>query len=77
MKRTQDRCPTILTGVTGDMAVMREEIFGPILPIETYSTIDDAIARINARPHPLALYLFGRDAARRVERARAHAPPAA
>ncbi len=53
--------PTILTGVTGDMAVMREEIFGPILPIETYTSLDDAIARINARPRPLALYLFGGD----------------
>jgi coniferyl-aldehyde dehydrogenase len=53
--------PTILTGVTSDMAAMREEIFGPILPIETYSSIDDAIARINARPRPLAFYLFGGD----------------
>jgi coniferyl-aldehyde dehydrogenase len=51
--------PTILTGVTDDMAVMQEEIFGPILPIETYATLDDAISRINARPRPLALYLFG------------------
>ena len=53
--------PTLLTGVTDDMAVMREEIFGPILPIETYTSIDDAIARINARPRPLALYMFGGD----------------
>ena len=53
--------PTLLTGVTADMAVMREEIFGPILPIETYASLDDAIARINARPRPLALYMFGGD----------------
>ena len=53
--------PTLLTGVTADMAVMREEIFGPILPIETYASRDDAIARINARPRPLALYRFGGD----------------
>ena len=56
--------PTLVTGVTGDMAIMREEIFGPLLPVETYATIDEAIARINARPHPLALYWFGRDRAR-------------
>ncbi len=38
---------------------MREEIFGPILPIVTYRTLDDAIAYINRRPRPLALYYFG------------------
>ena len=59
--------PTVLTGVTEDMAVMREEIFGPILPIETYASLDDAIARINTRPRPLAFYLFGGD-----RRARRH-----
>ena len=53
--------PTIIVGVTDEMAVMREEIFGPLLPIETYANLDDAIARINARPHPLALYWFGND----------------
>ncbi len=53
--------PTLVAGVTDDMAIMREEIFGPLLPIETYSTPDDAIAKINARPHPLALYWFGAD----------------
>ena len=53
--------PTLVADVTDDMAIMREEIFGPLLPVETYSTQDDAIARINARPHPLALYWFGRD----------------
>ncbi len=53
--------PTLLLDVRDDMAVMREEIFGPILPIEAYATIDEAIARINARPRPLALYAFGGD----------------
>ena len=53
--------PTLVVDVTDDMAIMREEIFGPLLPIETYSTPDDAIAKINARPHPLALYWFGAD----------------
>jgi len=53
--------PTLLTGVQDDMAVMQEEIFGPLLPVVTYDTLDDAIAYVSARPHPLALYLFERD----------------
>jgi coniferyl-aldehyde dehydrogenase len=53
--------PTILTGVTDDMEVMRHEIFGPLLPIKTYQTLDDAIATINAGERPLALYLFTND----------------
>jgi coniferyl-aldehyde dehydrogenase len=56
--------PTLLVGVTDDMAVMQEEIFGPVLPIETYQSLDAAIARIDARPRPLALYFFGEDAKR-------------
>ncbi|MFO1311497.1 MAG: coniferyl aldehyde dehydrogenase [Burkholderiales bacterium] len=56
--------PALVIGATERMAVMREEIFGPILPIETYDTLDEAIARINARPHPLAFYYFGRDGMR-------------
>jgi coniferyl-aldehyde dehydrogenase len=52
--------PTIVLNGTDDMAVMREEIFGPILPVVTYRTLDDAIAYINRRPRPLALYYFGR-----------------
>ena len=50
--------PTILDGVTWDSPIMQEEIFGPILPVMTYHNIEDAIAQINARPKPLALYLF-------------------
>jgi coniferyl-aldehyde dehydrogenase len=57
--------PTIITGVNDAMAVMQEEIFGPLLPIETYDTLDYAIARIGSRPSPLAFYYFGRDAAQR------------
>lgn len=49
----------IVLNVTDDMAIMREEIFGPVLPIVTYRTLDDAIAYINRRPRPLALYYFG------------------
>ena len=43
------------------MEVMHEEIFGPILPIVPYRELDDAIAYVNARPRPLALYVFGDD----------------
>ncbi len=55
--------PTILTDVTWDSPIMQEEIFGPILPVLTYQKIEDAIAQINARPKPLALYLFTKNAA--------------
>jgi NAD-dependent aldehyde dehydrogenases len=43
--------------------VMQEEVFGPLLPVIAYRTLDDAIAFINARPRPLALYWFGREKA--------------
>ncbi|HEX6657609.1 MAG TPA: aldehyde dehydrogenase family protein, partial [Ilumatobacter sp.] len=42
-----------------DAAVMEDEIFGPILPVLTYEQLDDAIAFVNERPKPLALYVFG------------------
>ena len=51
--------PTLVLDVSDAMAVMQQEIFGPILPIETYTTLDQAIERINARPRPLAMYMFG------------------
>ena len=57
--------PTMIVDVDDAMAVMQEEIFGPLLPVETYDSIDDAITRIGARPSPLAFYYFGRDAAQR------------
>ncbi len=50
--------PTLVLGTTDEMRVTREEIFGPLLPIVTYGTLEDAIAYINARARPLALYLF-------------------
>jgi coniferyl-aldehyde dehydrogenase len=56
--------PTLLINVGDEMTVMHEEIFGPILPIVTYETLDEAIAYINARPHPLALYYFDANNAR-------------
>ncbi|HYL77092.1 MAG TPA: coniferyl aldehyde dehydrogenase, partial [Bryobacteraceae bacterium] len=53
--------PTVLIDPPEDLAVMRDEIFGPILPLKTYHTIDEAIAYVNDRPRALALYLFARD----------------
>ncbi len=53
--------PTILTQVDDSMKVMQEEIFGPLLPIKTYQTLEEAISYINSKPKPLALYFFGRD----------------
>jgi len=50
--------PTLLTGVDDAMTVMKEEIFGPLLPLVPYDSIDEAIAYIGSHPHPLALYLF-------------------
>lgn len=51
--------PVAVTGVADDMRIMREEIFGPILPVVGYGSIEEAIAYVNARPRPLALYYFG------------------
>ena len=54
---------TIVRGVTDAMKVMQEEIFGPILPVMTYETIDQAIDYVNAHDRPLGLYYFGQDKA--------------
>jgi aldehyde dehydrogenase (NAD+) len=51
--------PTVLTGVTWDDAVMREEIFGPVLPVLGHDGPDDARAQIARAPDPLAVYAFG------------------
>jgi aldehyde dehydrogenase (NAD+) len=53
--------PTILKNVAPDSPVMSQEIFGPILPVLCIDQVDDAIRFINARPKPLALYLFSND----------------
>ena len=53
--------PTLLTGVQIDMAIMAEEIFGPIMPVLAYDSLDKAIEFIRSRPKPLALYILGRD----------------
>ena len=52
--------PTLLTHVAPDARINQEEIFGPVLPIEGFESIEDVIKRINAQPKPLALYLFSR-----------------
>jgi coniferyl-aldehyde dehydrogenase len=51
----------VVTRVRDDMAVMQQEIFGPILPVVAYDTLEDAIAYVVSRPRPLALYAFGFD----------------
>lgn len=51
--------PAVVTGVTDAMALMREEIFGPILPVVPYDGLEAAIDAVNAGPRPLALYVFG------------------
>ncbi|MBE9158249.1 aldehyde dehydrogenase [Nodosilinea sp. LEGE 06152] len=53
--------PTLIDSVSWDDPIMQEEIFGPILPILTYRSLDEAIATLRQRPKPLALYLFSRD----------------
>ncbi len=60
--------PTVMDHITYKDKVMQEEIFGPIMPILTYDSLDDLICKINSMPHPLALYFFTRDkaAARKV-----------
>jgi coniferyl-aldehyde dehydrogenase len=61
--RPRTIAPTLVLKADDDCALMQDEIFGPILPVRSYATIDEAIAHVNARPHPLALYYFGaRDA---------------
>jgi aldehyde dehydrogenase (NAD+) len=50
--------PTVLTGITPDSPVMQEEIFGPILPLITYTDLSECIKFIRSRPRPLAFYLF-------------------
>ncbi len=63
-QRGQSIGPQLLEGITPDMRLANEEIFGPILPIYPFDSIDTVIAEINAREKPLALYIFDKDAAR-------------
>jgi acyl-CoA reductase-like NAD-dependent aldehyde dehydrogenase len=61
---TQRLPPLALLKVNDGMQVMQDEIFGPLLPVVTYRDLDAAIAFVNARPRPLALYYFDKDQAR-------------
>ena len=53
--------PTVMDNVAFSDPVMQEEIFGPVMPLLTFDSIDEVIHRVNAMPHPLALYLFTSD----------------
>ena len=55
--------PRLVTNVTDAMTIMQEELFGPILPVLPYDTIDEALDNVARRPRPLALYLFTHDRA--------------
>lgn len=50
--------PTLLSKISEEMDIAHEEIFGPILPIQTFGKIEEAIRIINSKPKPLALYMF-------------------
>jgi len=50
--------PTVMDNVIFSDAVMQEEIFGPIMPILTFDTLQEAVSKINSLPHPLAFYIF-------------------
>lgn len=53
--------PTLLSGISEEMEIAHEEIFGPLLPISTFKEIDEAISKVNIKPKPLALYIFGKE----------------
>jgi coniferyl-aldehyde dehydrogenase len=60
LEGTRKLAPTLVVDATEEMRVLREEIFGPVLPIVTYRDVNEAIAYVNERPRPLALYYLGR-----------------
>jgi len=53
--------PVLLINPVNELSVMKEEIFGPIFPILTFTSISEVLDDINQRPHPLAIYLFSHD----------------
>lgn len=55
--------PTLLTNVAADNPIMADEIFGPILPVLSYRSLDQALALVNSKDKPLALYIFSQDVA--------------
>jgi len=60
-EETKYIAPTIVKDVKPDDSLMREELFGPVLPILAVENVDEAIAFVNARDHPLVLYVFSQD----------------
>jgi coniferyl-aldehyde dehydrogenase len=57
--------PTLVIEPADDLELMQEEIFGPVLPVKSYRSIDEVISYVNERPRPLCLYYFGADAEER------------
>jgi coniferyl-aldehyde dehydrogenase len=55
--------PTLVLNPTDDMKIMKDEIFGPLLPVKTYDGVDEAIGYVNEHARPLGLYYFGSDSA--------------
>jgi coniferyl-aldehyde dehydrogenase len=55
--------PTLVLNPTDDMAIMKDEIFGPLLPVKTYGHVEEAVDYVNAHARPLGLYYFGSDPA--------------
>ena len=53
--------PTVMNPVTFEDAVMQEEIFGPVMPVLTFDSIEEVIRKVNSMAHPLALYIFAQD----------------
>jgi coniferyl-aldehyde dehydrogenase len=60
-RATRKIAPHVVVGAPADSLLMQREIFGPILPLVAYDSLDEVIARINAGPRPLALYPFSHD----------------
>jgi aldehyde dehydrogenase (NAD+) len=60
-RATRYIAPTIIDKIKGQEHVMEDEIFGPLLPVIEYGDLTEAIAMVNSRPKPLALYFFSRD----------------
>lgn len=65
VERDRIIAPTLVLGVREDMRIMREEVFGPLLPVRSVQHVEEAIDIINAGPRPLALYYFGPNDAER------------
>ena len=54
--------PTVVLDANDEMTIMQEEIFGPLLPVKTYDTLDEVVEYVNAKDRPLGLYIFTNDA---------------